>query len=126
MENSLQNIILEELEHLDGIVIATTNLTCNFDKAFERRFLYKIEFKQPSVAAKTSIWESMIPELSEHNARMLAEKYNFSGGQIENIARKRVVDMILSDEEFSLDALCNHCNSEIISRSVKPRTPIGF
>lgn len=126
MENSLQNIILEELEHLDGIVIATTNLTCNFDKAFERRFLYKIEFKQPSVAAKTSIWKSMIPELSELNARMLAEKYNFSGGQIENIARKRVVDMILSNEEFSLDALCNHCNSEIISRSVKPRRQIGF
>ena len=42
MENSLQNIILQEMETLDGIMIATTNLQQNMDKAFERRFLYKI------------------------------------------------------------------------------------
>ena len=39
MENSLQNIILQEMEDLQGILIATTNLSENFDKAFERRFL---------------------------------------------------------------------------------------
>ena len=42
MENSLQNIILQEMESIDGIMIATTNLTNNLDKAFERRFLYKV------------------------------------------------------------------------------------
>ncbi|MBQ2141621.1 MAG: AAA family ATPase, partial [Alistipes sp.] len=47
MENSMQNILLEEIEKLDGILIATTNLPCNLDKAFERRFIYKIEFMQP-------------------------------------------------------------------------------
>lgn len=47
MENSIQNIILQEMETLDGIMIATTNLTQNLDKAFERRFLYKIEFSRP-------------------------------------------------------------------------------
>jgi SpoVK/Ycf46/Vps4 family AAA+-type ATPase len=41
-ENAIQNIILQELENLKGILIATTNLTDNLDKAFERRFLYKI------------------------------------------------------------------------------------
>ena len=44
MENSIQNIILQEMETLDGIMIATTNLQQNLDKAFERRFLYKINF----------------------------------------------------------------------------------
>lgn len=39
MENSIQNIILQEIEQLDGILIATTNLAENMDKAFERRFL---------------------------------------------------------------------------------------
>ena len=43
MENSIQNIILQEMENLNGIMIATTNLTENLDSAFERRFLYKIE-----------------------------------------------------------------------------------
>ena len=37
MENSIQNIILQEMEALDGIMIATTNLQQNLDKAFERR-----------------------------------------------------------------------------------------
>lgn len=39
MENSIQNIILQEIEQLDGILIATTNLAENMDMAFERRFL---------------------------------------------------------------------------------------
>lgn len=52
MENAMQNIILQEIENLEGILIATTNLTANLDKAFERRFLYKIEFKVPSIEAK--------------------------------------------------------------------------
>ena len=46
MENSIQNIILQEMETLEGIMIATTNLTTNLDKAFERRFLYKNTFRQ--------------------------------------------------------------------------------
>ena len=33
MENSIQNIILQEMEFLEGIMITTTNLTCNLDKA---------------------------------------------------------------------------------------------
>ena len=33
MENSIQNIILQEMESLEGIMITTTNLTCNLDKA---------------------------------------------------------------------------------------------
>lgn len=33
MENSIQNIILQEMENFDGILIATTNLVTNFDKA---------------------------------------------------------------------------------------------
>ena len=47
MENTLQNIILQEMETLDGIMMATTNLTQNMDSAFERRFLYKINFHKP-------------------------------------------------------------------------------
>lgn len=95
MENSIQNIILQEMEQLEGILIATTNLTQNLDKAFERRFLYNVEFERPSTEAKSQIWRSMIPTLDEQTAATLAERYDFSGGQIENVARKRTVDMIL-------------------------------
>lgn len=125
MENSMQNILLEEIEKLDGILIATTNLTCNMDKAFERRFLYKIEFDKPSVEAKSAIWQSMISGLSADDAIALAVKYDFSGGQIENIARKSVVDKILTGEQLSLDAICAHCDSELLDGNTN-RKKIGF
>lgn len=120
MENSMQNILLEEIEKLDGILIATTNLPCNLDKAFERRFIYKIEFMQPSVEAKCAIWQSQIPELSMDDARILAAQYNFSGGQIENIARKNVVDSILYGVSVTLDALRVHCDEELLDKRQRP------
>lgn len=126
MENSLQNIILQEMEQLDGILIATTNLTQNLDKAFERRFLYKIEFEKPSAEAKSRIWRSMIPTLNERMAETLAERYDFSGGQIENIARKRTVDMILQGAEPSFEQLDEYCRSEILGQPEGMRRKIGF
>ena len=125
MENSVQNIILQEMENLEGIMIATTNLTQNMDKAFERRFLYKVEFAKPSLSARSMIWQSMIPELTQKDAEGLALKYDFSGGQIENIARKQIVDNIITGKIFSLDSLSRHCDSEIISGG-EIRRAIGF
>ena len=78
MENSIQNIILQEMETLDGIMIATTNLQQNMDKAFERRFLYKIKFEKPTTEARMSMWREMIPVLKEEEVRILATKYDFS------------------------------------------------
>lgn len=125
MENAMQNIILEEIEKLDGILIATTNLTCNLDRAFERRFLYKIEFEKPTVEVKASIWQSMIADLSAEDAMTLASRYDFSGGQIENIARKSVVDNIITGNALSLDSLCYHCDSELLDKSTN-RKRIGY
>ena len=125
MENSIQNIILQEMEMLDGIMIATTNLTQNLDKAFERRFLYKIKFEKPTVEARIQIWRTMIPDLSEMDAKTLAAKYDFSGGQIENIARHYTIDSILHDaKEDKLAMLINHCDNERLDENTPKR--IGF
>jgi hypothetical protein len=85
-ENAIQNILLDEMEKIDGILLATTNLTGNFDTAFERRFLYKIEFSKPDSGVRSSIWNTLIPELDNTACAALARKYDFSGGQIDNIA----------------------------------------
>ena len=125
MENSLQNIILQEMEQLDGIMIATTNLQENLDKAFERRFLYKIKFDKPTEEARAHIWHSMIPELSELEVHTLASKYDFSGGQIENIARHYAIDTILhGTADNKLKSLILHCDNEKISGKEQRR--IGF
>jgi hypothetical protein len=95
-ENAIQNIILQEVENLEGILIATTNLTTNMDKAFERRFIYKIEFEKPDAEIRRRIWKSIIPDLPDDDCRVLANEYDFSGGQIENVARKRAVNSVIT------------------------------
>ena len=125
MENSLQNIILQEMEQLDGIMIATTNLQQNLDKAFERRFLYKIRFEKPDAETRAHIWRSMIPELDDSVAHSLATKYDFSGGQIENIARHYTIDSILhGDQANKTEYLYYHCDNEILND--KGPRKVGF
>lgn len=115
-ENTIQNIILQNMETFEGILIATTNLTGNLDKAFERRFLYKIEFNRPSVKVRKSIWRSLMPELSDSDAETLAKKYDMSGGQIENVARKHLVASILNDGNLTLEEIIALCDSEVLKQ----------
>ena len=126
MENTMQNIILQEMEDLDGIMIATTNLTENLDSAFERRFLYKVMFEKPDAAVRQKIWQQMIPELKADDAAVLAGSFDFSGGQIENIARKHAINSILYGDDIEmLPVLENYCRSEQLSNTVT-RKRIGF
>ena len=125
MENSILNIILQEMENLDGILIATTNLAQNMDTAFERRFLYKIKFEKPTFDARMNIWRTMIPTLNEEDSRFLANKYDFSGGQIENIARHYTIGKILHGESKDIRKdLSEYCNNERLESHDKRN--IGF
>lgn len=126
MENAMQNIILEEMEKLEGILIATTNLTNNMDKAFERRFLYKIEFNKPEPGIRAKIWQSMIKNLELDDALFLAQKYDFSGGQIENIARKQLIRNILYNNTLSLSDVCEDCDAELLNNHKKTCNTVGF
>ena len=107
-------------------MIATTNLTSNLDKAFERRFIYKIEFERPGTEAKQQIWKSMIPALSDETAGSLARDFDLSGGQIENIARKRTVELILSGNEPTEQQIREYCQSEAMDSRAEKRRKIGF
>lgn len=110
----------------DGILIATTNLAQNMDKAFERRFLYKIRFNKPTVEARVAIWREMLPALDMEDAKKLAEQYDFSGGQIENIARHYAIDAILHGNAVpTAENLASHCDSERINQSPSKKR-IGF
>jgi len=125
MENSIQNIILQEMESLEGIMIATTNLTSNLDKAFERRFLYKIRYEKPTEEARAKIWQGMMAGLGRLEAETLAREFDLSGGEIENIVRKHTVSAIISGNEvIDLEAIMESCRHERISQASRKR--IGF
>ena len=126
MENAVQNIILEEIEKLDGILIATTNLASNMDSAFERRFIYKVEFHKPDVGTKKLIWQSMINGLDDDDAMVLAKEFDLSGGQIENVTRKQLVDKVLYNELPTLEKLRGYCTQEGMGMRGGNRPRVGF
>ncbi len=123
-ENALQNILLEEMETLDGILIATTNLCENFDAAFERRFLFKVKFGQPSTEAKKSIWKSKLSWLSDEECGKLATRYDLSGGEIDNIVRKTLMEQVISGQHPSLETIEDWCRNEKLA--TKNGNAIGF
>lgn len=111
-ENAIQNIILQALEEMKGILIATTNLTVNLDKAFERRFLWKLRFDKPTQEARSKIWRTKLPYLKEREARTLASTFTLSGGNIENIARKVVMHEILHGAQPTITEIHELCREE--------------
>ena len=126
MENSIQNIILEEMESLDGILIATTNLTQNLDPAFERRFLYKIRFERPDASVREKIWHTMLPSLTPAECADLASAYDLSGGQMENVSRKFAINAILyGDGKDRMEVLRSYCGAEKLDNKTHSKR-IGF
>lgn len=126
-ENTIQNIVLQEMENFDGILIATTNLAGNMDSAFERRFLYKIEFEKPDTEARAKIWRSMLPSLNKKDAKALSERFpRFAGGQIENVTRKVTVDEILHGGKRRLADIVSLCEHETLGEESGNRKAIGF
>ena len=124
MENSVQNILLQEMETFEGIMIATTNLLGNLDPAFERRFLFKIRFNKPELESRSQIWKSQFPSLTDDEATSLAKEFSFSGGQIENVVRKYTIDSVLSGTEGGYEQLAQFCREESAGKST--RNKIGF
>ena len=122
-ENAIQNIILEQMEKQIGILIATTNLEGSLDPAFERRFLFKVKFERPSLEAKIHIWMDKLNGLSEDAAKVLAESYNLSGGEIDNVVRKVTMNRVLTGAGYSLDYLKELCGQEKFSKQHKV---VGF
>lgn len=123
-ENTIQNIILEEMEKLEGILVATTNLEGNLDGAFERRFLFKIRYEKPSLQTKTNIWRDKLPILSESEANTLASGFDFSGGEIDNIVRKVTMKEVISGKSPSISDIITLCEHEKLTGSRGVR--IGF
>lgn len=111
-KNTIQNILLEELENFKGIFIATTNLIDNLDSAFERRFLFKIQIERPGENAREKIWQQKLDCLSPNHYLELAQRFHFSGGEIDNIARKILIHEILNDKKINFKKILEFCDQE--------------
>lgn len=101
MHNQMQNIFLEQIERFDGILIATTNLLESLDKAFSRRFNYKIEFVKPNKEQRLELWKKLLPENipldSDFDMEKLSE-VELTGGQIELVIKNTAYKVAVMDE----------------------------
>ena len=116
MHNQMQNIFLEQIERFDGILIATTNLLESLDKAFSRRFNYKIEFKKPNLAQRKQLWKKLLPENLPLDEKFDIEdlaKYELTGGQIEMVIKNTAFKIAAEDEPiFTTEAFTEQINKE--------------
>jgi SpoVK/Ycf46/Vps4 family AAA+-type ATPase len=124
MSNGIQNVILEEMERFPGILIGTTNLVSNMDKAFERRWTYKLEFENPKQDIQSKIWKQLFEELTKNEIEFLTNKFDLTAGEITNIFRRFSVEKLLGFDESNLDIIIKLCSNERFDNSFKQN--IGF
>jgi hypothetical protein len=101
MLNSVQNMLLQELEDFEGIFIATTNMLMNLDKAFDRRILYKLKFEKPDKSTRLAILKQNFNEVEEDILIKASADYSLTGGQIDNVNKGCLTEQLLFDTETS-------------------------
>lgn len=124
--NTLQNIMLQNMEDFeDGIFIATTNLASHLDPAFERRFLYKVEYKKPQEAVRRQILSNVFKDISAETLEKINMTCELTGGQIQNVHKKILINSLLDEEDNQESMILELCNEEFVL-SKTDRKPIGF
>lgn len=87
--NADKNVLLKELEFFNGVVIFSTNLSQNLDKAFERRISAHVLFEHPSSDQREQIYKLLIdrktPIANDVNFKDLSERFDFTGGDIKKV-----------------------------------------
>ena len=124
--NSIQNVLLEELNTLPGLVIVTTNLVSNLDEAMFRRFMIKAQFHLPDAEARTAIWLSKLPSLTRDEAATLAREFPISGGLIDNVVSMATMDEILYKRPATLSDLLSYCQSQQMGKELPVARKIGY
>jgi SpoVK/Ycf46/Vps4 family AAA+-type ATPase len=81
------NYLLQRLEHYEGIVVTTTNLGDNIDKAFQRRMDVVVPFLPPQAEERLQILGLHLPDdhgVSHDLLERIALRCNLTGSQIRN------------------------------------------
>ena len=107
--NSLRSQMLMALEMFYVIVIFSTNLLENYDKAFESRIIKNIEFELPNEQLRKELIKMMIPTKVPKEEELFDSDFlnelsklinGFSAREIKNLALEVLVTTIEEDEQF--------------------------
>ncbi len=122
------NLLLREIELFKGVIILATNRPLALDPAFERRIRYKLEFPLPAAEARKKIWMKNFPDKApmddDVDFDFLAERFEFSGGQIRNSVVRAACLAAEREECITQDILLEAADKEKTFR--EKSVDIGF
>lgn len=124
-EHLIQTTFLNCLENAKGIIIATTNFITNLDDAYDRRFLFKLELQKPNEEVRIKLLKNKIQSLTDDQTKALAQNYEVTGAQIENVLRKSEINFVLYGEQADYSTIQAYFEEEICLQH-KTQTKIGF
>jgi len=121
-ENTIQTILLNELERFQAILLVTTNTPQHFDKAFERRFQFRLGFDAPGEQARFHLLRSALPECNSGMLAQIASECLFTAAELQNALRRVRIEEICerSDKDRSARVW------ELLRTEKKLKSPIGF
>lgn len=126
LHNTLQTIILQEVENLDGLFIATTNMQASLDKGFESRFVDNICVHEPNAETRFKILKSKMKDINPEWLRQIAEKYPLTGRLIDNLFINCVHIKYLSNKELDFEMLDKAAHQLCEKEVARPISKIGF
>ncbi len=89
--NQQVSYLLQRIEDFDGVVILSSNMKSNIDKAFIRRFETMVHFAIPGKTERNKLWKNGFSKNSvlENNIdlKKISADYELTGGAIMNIVR---------------------------------------
>jgi hypothetical protein len=125
-ENTIQTILLNELEVFEGILMVTTNIPDSFDPAFDRRFLFKETIELPNLLVREQLLQHHFPNLPPQLLAHLAHTYEFSAAELINFKRQVSIQMLTS-KSSEQEIVLNGIELFLSNGKRKPtRNPIGF
>ncbi|WP_286267445.1 ATP-binding protein [Thalassotalea atypica] len=96
--------LLQRTESFPGVIILATNLKCNMDDAFVRRFQSVIYFPMPDETLRAKLWRNIIGDrcrlADDVDIHALAEHYELSGGSIINVVRHAAINVLRNKKEL--------------------------
>ncbi len=113
-ESTMTNLLLELFEKNSGLIIAITNLVEQLDNAFMRRLTMKYYIGNPDRKAVKSILKDKIDFLEEREVEKITERYILTGGQIENVSTKCVINRIITKSNPTVSEILDYCEDEKI------------
>lgn len=122
-ENSIQTILLQELEVFEGVMIITTNRPKSFDSAFNRRILLHLEILDPNLEVRVQLLSHLFPTLSQAQVHILSETYAFTAALLGVFRKQWELDGIIRAKRGTLFPALERYLQGL---NEKTRLPIGF